>query len=62
MTMLICNYPWSLMMTANVSKIVKFGFALKNLSKNMYHMYILKYDQLPDLIHDHVILEVLLVP
>ena len=23
----------------------------------MYHMYILKYDQLPDLIHDHVDLD-----
>ena len=28
----------------------------------MYHTYILKYDQLPDLIHDHVIREVHLVP
>ena len=28
----------------------------------MYHMYLLRYDQLPDLIHDHVILEVNLVP
>ena len=28
----------------------------------MYHMYILKSNQLPDLIHDYVILEVNLVP
>ena len=62
MTMLFCKYTWSLRMADNVSKIVKFGFALKNWPKNMYHMYILKYDQLPDLIHDHVILEVHLVP
>ena len=62
MTMLICKYPWSFRMTVNVSKIVKFGVALKNWPTNIYHMYILKYDQLPDLIHDHVILKVPLVP
>ena len=28
----------------------------------MYYMYILKYDQLPYLIHGHVILEVRFVP
>ena len=62
MAMLFSNYPWSLRMTASVFKISKFGVALKNWPKNMYHMYILKNDELPDLIHDHVILEVHLVP
>ena len=49
-------------MAVNVSKIVKFGFALKNLPKIMYHMYILNNDQLPDLVHDHVDLDVHLDP
>ena len=39
MTMLFCKYTWSLRMAVNVSKIVKFGFALKNWPKSMYHMY-----------------------
>ena len=43
-------------------KIANFGFALKNLPKNMYYTYIINNDQLPDLIHDHVILVVHLVP
>ena len=46
----------------SVSKISKFGVALKNWSKNMYHMCILKNYQLPDLIHDHVDLDVHLDP
>ena len=44
-------YNWSLSMAVSVSKIAKFGFALKNWPKNQ------KKYQLPDLIHDHVILE-----
>ena len=62
MTILFLKYTRSLRMAVNVSKLAKFGFALTNWPKNMYHVYILKYDQLPDLIHDHVILEVHLVP
>ena len=62
MAMLFSKYTWSLRMTARVSKISKFGYALKNWPKNMCHLYILKNDQLPDLIHDHVILKVHLVP
>ena len=49
-------------MTANVSKIAKLGVALKNWPKNMYHMYILKNHQLPDLIYDLVDLDVHLDP
>ena len=44
------------------SKMLKFGFALKNWPKNMYHINILKNYQLPDLIHDHVDLDVHLDP
>ena len=62
MAMLFSKYTWSLRMTASVSKISKFGVALKNWPKNMYHMYLLKNDQLPDLIHDHVDLDVHLDP
>ena len=62
MAMLFSKYTWSLRMTAKISKISKFGFALKNGPKNMYHMYILKNYQLPDLIHDHVDLDVHLDP
>ena len=59
---LFSKYAWFLRMTASVSKILKFGFTLKNWPKNMYHMFILKNDQLPDLIHDHVDLDVHLDP
>ena len=62
MAMLFLKYIWSLSMTVSVFKISKFGFALENWPKNMYHMYILKNYQLLDLIHDHVFLEVHLVP
>ena len=62
MTMLFSKYTWSLRTVASVSKIAKLGFALKNWTKNMYHMYILINNHLPDLIPDHVILEVRLVP
>ena len=51
MTMLFSKYDWSFRMTARVSKILKFEFALINKTKNMYHMYILMNDQLSDLIH-----------
>ena len=37
-------------------------FSLTNWPINMYHMYILIYYQLPDLIHDHVDLDVNLEP
>ena len=60
MIMLFSKYSWSLRMTVKVPKIAKFGFALKIWPKNMYHMY--TNDELPDLIHGHVILEVHLVP
>ena len=62
MTMLFSKYTWSLKIAVNVSKITKFGFALKNWPKNMYHMYMIKNYQHPDLIHDHVILNVHLDP
>ena len=58
MTMLFSKYSWSLRMALRVSKIAKFGVALKIDLKNTYYMQIIKFDQLPDLIHDHVILEV----
>ena len=62
MIMLFSKYSWSLRIVASVSKLAKFGFALKNWPKNMYHMYILKYYQFPDLVHDHVDLDVHLDP
>ena len=56
------KYSWSPRMAVSVSKIANVGFVLKNLPKYMYHTYIIKNYQLPDLIHNHVILEVHLVP
>ena len=49
-------------MAVSVFNIAKFVFALKNLSKNMYHMYILRNYPLPDPAHSLDTLEVHLVP
>ena len=62
MAMSFSQYTWSLRMTVSVSKISKFGVAFKNWPENIYHMYILKNYQLPDLIRDHVDLDIHLDP
>ena len=40
MSMFFSNYTWSFRLTLSVYKISKFGFALKHLPKNMYHIWI----------------------
>ena len=61
MTMLFSKYTWPLRIAVNVPKIAKFGFALKIDLKTCI-ICILKNDKPPDLIHDHIIFEVHLVP
>ena len=61
MIMLFSKYSWCLRLAVSVSKFRKFGVALKNWPKTCI-ICILKNHELPDLTHDHVILEVHLVP